>query len=104
MTPGWTYALALLGTITIETGLACALRRSQARRLLVDVPLMNLVSHPLLWLGMGLGLPLGLGELLVMAFETIIYRRVTGLRSTWSVALGVGLNLLTWFIGMLAWS
>ncbi|MDA1193964.1 MAG: hypothetical protein O2894_02160 [Planctomycetota bacterium] len=97
----WLYLLALAATIVIETVLACGLRPRQARRLIVDVPLMNLATHPCLHLLAGLGLPIPLGELGVMAVETLIYRRVTGLSLRWSLALGIGLNLVTWLGGRL---
>lgn len=94
------YALALVLTIVIETGLAGLLRRRAWRRLRVDVPLMNLLTHPLLHLGFARGLPLGLGELLVMAVESAIYRKVTGLSLGWALLLGIGLNAITWGLGV----
>ncbi len=98
--PWWaTYGLALTLTIVVETVLACALRRRDARRLAVDVPLMNLITHPLLHLGMSFGLLVPLGELLVMAVEAVIYRTVTRLSLSWAIWLSVGLNALTWFLG-----
>jgi hypothetical protein len=98
--PWWAiYFWALGVTIVVETVLACALRPRNARRLAVDVPLMNLVTHPLLHLGMGFGLLVPIGELLVMAVEAAIYRKVTGLSLRWSIWLSLGLNALTWFLG-----
>lgn len=94
------YALALGLTIVVETLLACAVRPRQARRLVVDVPLFNLFTHPLLHLGMRHGLPVGLGELLVMIVETSLYRGVTRLRLVWALVLGTGLNVVTWMLGI----
>jgi hypothetical protein len=93
------YALALGITIVVETILACILRPKQARRLAVDVPLMNLVTHPLLHIGLRFGLLEPIGELLVMIVEACVYRRVTGLSLAWSILLAVLLNMLTWILG-----
>ena len=95
------YLLALVLTILVETTLACLARRDRIRRLLADVPLMNLVTHPLLHLGLDFGLPLALGEILVMAAEALAYRKVTRLSLAWSVGLAVVLNGITWGIGVL---
>ncbi len=95
------YALALVLTIVVETALACLLRSDVRRRLLCDVPLMNLVTHPLLILAIGFGLLVPAGEVLVMAAETLIYRTVTGLSWPWAIGLGIGLNAVTWSLGML---
>ena len=101
MDPWMRYGLALGLTIGIETLLACLLRRDQCRRLLIDVPLMNLFTHPLLHFLVRAGLSIPLGEAMVMAIETIIYRRVTGLSWAWSLAFGIGLNGITWSLGAL---
>jgi len=101
MDPWVRYGLALVITIVVETGLACLLRRDQRARLAIDVPLMNLLSHPLLHLGVSFGLSVPFGEGLVMALESILYRRVTGLRWAWALGLGVGLNAVTWSLGYL---
>lgn len=101
MTAGGIYALALVLTIVIETGLACLLRPRQARRLLIDVPLLNLLTHPLLHFALERGLPLAVGEVLVMAVETLVYWRVTRLPLRWSLALAVTLNAVTWALGSL---
>ena len=101
MSPWGIYALALSVTVVVETGLACLLRRDKVRRLLVDVPLMNLFTHPLLHLAMGQGLHVVPGELMVMAVESLLYRRVTGLSWAWSLGLGIGLNAVTWSLGPL---
>ena len=95
------YALTLVITVVVETGLAGLLRPRAWRRVRVDVPLMNLLTHPLLHVGLDHGLPLGLGELLVMAVEGVVYRKVTGLSLGWAFALAVGLNAITWFLGLL---
>lgn len=99
MDPWLRYGLALVITIVVETGLALLLRRDVRGRLLTDVPLMNLLTHPLLHLGMLHGLPVAVGEVLVMALESILYRRVTGLRWAWALGLGIGLNAITWGLG-----
>ena len=99
MDPWVRYTLALVITIVVETGLALLLRRDVRPRLLTDVPLMNLLTHPLLHLGLMYGLPIVVGEVLVMALESILYRRVTGLRWAWALGLGIGLNAVTWSLG-----
>jgi hypothetical protein len=93
------YTLALGITIVVETGLACLLQRKQAKRLVLDVPLMNLVTHPLLHLAMSFGLLLPVGELLVMGAEAIMYRTVTRLSLVTSLTLAILLNTLTWLLG-----
>ncbi|MDJ0522311.1 MAG: hypothetical protein QNJ90_09590 [Planctomycetota bacterium] len=93
------YLLALVLTVLVETLLAMLIRPRQRRRLLVDVPLMNLVTHPLLALGRSAGLELLTGELLVMFVEGAVYRGVTRLNLAWSIILAFGLNLLTWIGG-----
>ena len=98
------YLVALVLTIVIETGLACFMRRDRIRRLLVDVPLMNLVTHPLLHVGLDLGMPLVAGELLVMAAEAVVYRKVTRLSLAWSIGMAVACNLVTWLLGYVMWS
>ena len=104
MDPWVRYGLALVITIVVETGLACLLRRDRARRLLVDAPLINLFTHPLLHLGLLYGLPIPFGEVLVMAVESILYRRVTGLAWAWAIPFGIGLNAVTWGLGyVMAW-
>ena len=50
MDPALQYAAALLGTIAIETALARVLAPGAWKRLRVDTPLLNLLSHPLLTL------------------------------------------------------
>jgi len=92
------YMLALGVTIVVETGLACLLRRKQAKRLVLDVPLMNLVTHPLLHLAMGFGLLVPIGEFIVMGAEAVIYRTVTRLSLAWSLTLAIVLNTATWML------
>lgn len=99
MEPMTRYALALGITIVVETALACLLRRDRVTRLRFDVPLMNLLTHPLLHLGVMYGMTVPVGEVLVMAVEAMLYRRVTGLSWTWSLGLGIGLNAVTWGLG-----
>ena len=93
------YAVALVITVVVETALACLIRRDQIQRLRVDVPLMNLLTHPMLHLGVLYGLSIPVGEVLVMAVEAMIYRRVTGLSWAWSLGFGIGLNAITWGLG-----
>lgn len=93
------YVFALAITIVVETLLACLLRWRLRKRLVLDVPLMNLLTHSLLHVGLGLRLPIASGEILVMAIEAGIYRGVTGLSLAWSLGLAVGLNALTWMLG-----
>ncbi len=81
----WLLALAL--TVLIETAIALALGRRHRRRLLLDAPLLNLLTQPLataayLHLDVSL-LPL---EIAVLLVEAVGYRIVTGL--TWSRAFG----------------
>ena len=102
MTPPLTYAAALLATIGIETALARLLLPGAWARLRLDVPLLNLLTHPVLtwavWRGV---LPLALGEVLVMVAEAIGYRLLTRLTWRQAVLLSVALNAVTWGAGLL---
>lgn len=102
MPPALTYAAALGGTILIETALARLLAPRAWKRLRVDVPLLNLLSHPLLTLVVWHGvLPVTGAELGVIALEAVGYRVLT--RLTWPRAAGLSivLNGVTWLTGLL---
>ncbi len=99
------YALALLATIVLETGLARVLLPRAWDRLRVDVPLLNLLSHPLFtWAVWRNAISIPTGEALVMILEAIGYRVLT--RLPWSVAilLSLALNAVTWALGALLFS
>lgn len=96
------YTTALLLTVLIELGVARILRPRAWRRLLVDVPLVNLVSHPLLTLAVRhLHLPLPVGEVGVVVLEGLLYRSVTGLPARWAWTLSIVANFTSWFVGVL---
>ena len=96
------YALALLATIVIETGLARVLLPRAWDRLRVDVPLLNLLSHPLLtWALWRDAVSIPTGEVLVMALEAVGYRVLTRLPWPVAILLSLVLNAVTWALGAL---
>ena len=102
MDPALQYTAALLGTIAIETALARVLAPGAWKRLRVDTPLLNLLSHPLLTLVVWNGvLSVPAAEIGVILLEAVGYRVLT--RLTWKRALGLSvvLNGVTWLIGIL---
>ena len=102
MDPALLYAAALLGTILVETGLARVLAPGAWKRLRVDTPLLNLLSHPLLTLVVWNGvLSLPAAEIGVILLETIGYRVLTRLSWPQAFGLSVVLNGVTWLTGIL---
>jgi hypothetical protein len=86
------WLLALGATIAVETLLALWIDPARAR-LAIDVPLVNLVTHPLAWAAVGtLGVRWLAAELLVVAGETAAFRFVTGLPVLRAVRLAVVAN------------
>lgn len=89
---------ALIVTILVETGLALVLQHVRlvevpGGRLRVDVPLINLLTHPIASLVARNSLvPFALIELAVVVVELIAYRAVTRLSWTEAAILALTTN------------
>ena len=77
--------LTLLITIAVETTIALILQwarviRARPGRLRIDVPLVNLATHPLTSIATGsFNAPFALVETVVVGTELLLFRHVTGL-------------------------
>jgi hypothetical protein len=90
----WLLALAL--TVGIETAIALGIGGTARRRLLLDVPLVNLFTHPLATVAYHhLGAPFWAVEVAVLAVEAAVYRFVTGLPWPRALILATLCNAVT---------
>jgi hypothetical protein len=97
-----TWLVALAATIAVETLLAVLIDRARSR-LLLDVPLANLVTHPLAWTAHGaLGAPWLAVEVGVTVVEAAAFRFVTGLPLGRAVRLAVVINAATALLSFVA--
>lgn len=95
--------VTLLLTILVETAVACLVLPRERARLRVDVPLINLTTHPLATIAVAtLGAPFAIVELLVIAAEIAAYRVVTGFPLRRAVWLAVLLNGVTILLSLVA--
>jgi hypothetical protein len=100
-TAAWLAALAL--TVGVETPVALLVDPARSR-LALDVPLANLVTHPLAWAARGaLGAPWLATELAVAAAEAAVFRVVTGLPAGRAVRLALVVNAATAALSLLSW-
>lgn len=97
--------ITLVVTIVIETGVALLFClnppfRPYRKRLQVDVPLTNLMTHPIATLAiLYWGLPFMEVELVVVVVELLAYRIVTRLPWGYAVSLSFVANGITASIG-----
>lgn len=95
------YLLALGLTIGVETALAVAALPRRRDRLLVDVPLASLLTHPLATWAVSTGRPLLLVEAGVVLVEALVFRVVTELGWKQAVLLSLLINAATTAIAVL---
>jgi hypothetical protein len=113
LAPGWMQAAALASTLVVEAaGMALLARRFGAvprRRAVLYVLGVNLVVHPLFWLGhtrLPVTGPAGLwgAETIVVVVEGLCY--AAGLPLSWrnGLALSLLLNLASYSAGLALWA
>ncbi|MDJ0973279.1 MAG: hypothetical protein QNJ98_02305 [Planctomycetota bacterium] len=91
-----TALITLVLTILVETVVACLVLPRDRRRLRIDVPLINLTTHPLATIAVAtVAAPFLFVELVVIAAEVVGYRVVTGFSLRKAVWLSFGLNGIT---------
>jgi hypothetical protein len=95
------YLLLLVLTIVIEMAIALALMWKHRKRLRVDVPLLNCVTHPIATVLLRWGwLPFWPAEILIWLAEAFGYRTVTGLPAGKALLLSGVCNGVTAFIAL----
>jgi hypothetical protein len=87
------YAISLLLTIVVETGVALLALPRWRRRLLLDVPLASLLTHPLATIAVrDLGWPLLPVEGGVVLAEALVFLLVTRLDPRRALLLSIATN------------
>lgn len=90
------YFVSLALTIVVETGVALLALPRLWRRLLIDVPLASLLTHPLATFAVReLDVPLLVGEVGVVLAEAVVYVLVTRLDVRRALLLSIVTNGVT---------